>query len=278
MSTLTRTARIAGLYCYPVKSLRGFALEATTIWHHGLAGDRRFMLIDARRRFVSQRECPALASLVLEQGPNRLIFHAQSQASLTVATDNIPDCTLTVRVWDSQVTANDMGDAVANWLSDYFGRELRLVCFGETAKRLADAEYASDTPITFSDGFPVLVINQASLQALNTQTGFSLGEDRFRANLVLTGLDAFEEDAIERLEIDGLTLRLVKPCTRCAIPGIDQTTGQRSMDPLPWLKQHRYDNTLRGATFGWNAIITHGAGKQVHTAQAVVAHLRSSAA
>ena len=110
-------------------------------------------------------------------------------------------------------------------------------------------------PLGFADGFPVLVCNQASLEDLNRRLPERIPMERFRPNVVLEGLPAWAEDRIDALTLDGVTLRLVKPCTRCTIPAIDQQTGEPSTDPAPVLRQFRFDKTLRGFTFGENAVI-----------------------
>jgi uncharacterized protein YcbX len=115
----------------------------------------------------------------------------------------------------------------------------------------------------FADGFPVLVCNQASLADLNERLPESIPMERFRPNVVLEGLPAWAEDRIEALTIDGVTLRLVKPCARCTIPSVDQRTGLPSTDPAPVLRQFRFDKTLLGITFGENAVIFTGKDREI---------------
>jgi uncharacterized protein len=268
---------LAALTVYPVKSLRGFALKTSEVGSEGLAEDRRWMLVDANDRFVSQRELPELATLPLRFAPGQLDFDHPTQGPLSVRLPMRDAPVRRVRVWGDTLAAQDAGDAIAAWLEGVYERPLRLVAFTEHSARLADSTYAAATPIRFSDGFPLLLINQASLNAVNAATGFSLGAERFRANLVLTGLSAFAEDQLERVVLGDIELRLVKPCTRCAIVGIDPQTGQRSMDPLPWLKQQRFDTSLRGATFGWNAIVTRGIGSVLSLQQTGLAYPRVGA-
>jgi hypothetical protein len=124
-------------------------------------------------------------------------------------------------------------------------------------ERFANPAFAGSVPapMGFADGFPVLVCNQASLDALNTHLPERIPMERFRPNLVLEGLPAWAEDRIDALTVDGVTLRLVKPCTRCTIPAIDQQTGEPSTDPSPVLRRLRFDKVLHGLTFGENAVI-----------------------
>jgi uncharacterized protein YcbX len=118
-------------------------------------------------------------------------------------------------------------------------------------------------PVAFSDGFPILVCNGASLDYLNTRMPQSIPMERFRPNIVLDGLPPFAEDRIATLQIGPVTLSLVKPCTRCVITSTDQRTGERSTNPLPFLREFRFDRALLGVTFGENAILTAGVGNTI---------------
>jgi uncharacterized protein YcbX len=129
-------------------------------------------------------------------------------------------------------------------------------------ERVANPKFAGSTyaPVAFPDGFPVLVCNEASLAELNQRLPEAIPMDRFRPNLVVSGLPAFAEDHIDSLRIGDLTLRLVKPCTRCTIPSVDHRSGEPSTNPFPVLRRFRFDRELRGVTFGENAVIATGAG------------------
>jgi uncharacterized protein len=137
-------------------------------------------------------------------------------------------------------------------------------------ERTANPAFAGSTPapMGFADGFPVLVCNEASLRDLNNRLRERIPMERFRPNVVLEGLPAWAEDHIDSLTVGEVTLRLVKPCTRCTIPSIDQRTGQPSTDPVPVLRQFRFDKALRGVTFGENAVILTGTDAQIERASA----------
>jgi uncharacterized protein YcbX len=130
---------------------------------------------------------------------------------------------------------------------------------------MANPEFAGPIamPVAFSDGFPILVCNRASLEDLNTRMPEPVPMERFRPNVVLDGLPAFAEDRIASLQIGLITLNLVKPCTRCVITSTDQRTGERTTNPLPVLRKFRFDRALLGVTFGENAVITAGVGSNV---------------
>jgi hypothetical protein len=142
---------------------------------------------------------------------------------------------------------------------------VRLVRVAPDMERLANPEFAgaSPAPLGFPDGYPVLVCNESSLEDLNTRLPQRIPMERFRPNIVLRGLPAWAEDHIDTLCFGAVTLRLVKPCTRCVIPSIDQASGVRSTDPLPALREFRFSRQLRGVMFGENAVIVTGAGGHI---------------
>jgi uncharacterized protein YcbX len=170
---------------------------------------------------------------------------------------------LPARVWKDSITALDLGDAAATWLTEAVGHPARLLRISPVLDRRANATFAGPVPapLSFADGFPVLVCNAASLAYLNARMPSPIGMERFRPNIVLEGLEPFEEDRISELRFEKVTLRLVKPSTRCVITSTDQRTGEASTNPLPILHAFRFDKALMGVTFGENAVIAHGVGE-----------------
>ena len=192
-----------------------------------------------------------------------------------------------VRVWDDEVRAWDMGALAAQWISDWLNpalprpRRLRIVRFDPDQKRLSDARWTGSLAAenAFSDGFPLLVVGSASLTELNRRLAergvASVDLRRFRPNLVLDGLQPFDEDHLDELRIatdEGeVVLKLVKPCSRCSMPSVDPDTGTAGTEPGDTLATFRADARLQGAiTFGMNAVIVRGidcvlrAGQTVH--------------
>jgi uncharacterized protein YcbX len=167
------------------------------------------------------------------------------------------------RVWKDSITSLDLGDGPAKWLTEAIGVSARLLRISPALDRHANVQFAGPTPapVSFADGFPILVCNAASLAHLNTRMPSPIGMERFRPNIVLEGLEPFEEDRISELRFETVTLRLVKPCTRCVITSTDQLTGEPSTNPLPVLRAFRFDKALMGVTFGENAVIAHGVGQ-----------------
>ena len=164
-----------------------------------------------------------------------------------------------------RASASTRGRAASAWVSAALGQAVRLVRVraDSAAPREPEVRGRAAAPMGLPDGFPMLVCNQASLDDLNAALPAPIPMERFRPNIVLEGLPPWAEDHIDTVTVGALTLRLVKPCTRCAIPSIDQRTGERSTDPLPVLRPFRFDRELLGITFGENAVIVAGAGCEI---------------
>jgi MOSC domain-containing protein len=270
-------ASIAGLNVYPVKSCGGIPLSRARVGVRGLemdtaqqpVGDREWMIVDSAGRFVTQREIPGLAlvRVAVDDGVLRLSLRGTPPLDVPLARSEGP--TREVVVWSSTVRAHDTGDAAAAWLAAALGHDLRLVRFDPAQERRCNPEYAGDSGAhtQFADGYPLLVIGQASLDDLNARLAGrgenALPMNRFRPNLVLSGLDAYEEDHLDTIAMDGVVLRLVKPCTRCVTTTTDQATAARGVEPLQTLGAYRYHESLAGVAFGMNAIVVAGAGRKV---------------
>jgi len=257
---------IAGLSIYPVKSCRGVDTAQLHVLPTGLAHDgirdREWMVIDPRGRFVTQREVPELALVRAVVRDARLELLVPGHAPVAPGT-GLP---CNVQVWGAHVRGIDAGDDCASALSAHVGRDVRMVRFDDRQPRPCNPDYVGATGATtlFSDGYPLLVIGRASLDDLNARlaaNGFpSVPMNRFRPNLVLDGLDPYDEDHADTITTGPVTLKLVKPCTRCEITTTDQDTARRNLEPLRTLATYRRDDRLAGVTFGMNAIVVAGAG------------------
>jgi uncharacterized protein YcbX len=283
---------ISQLNVYPIKSCAGIALESARVLPHGLEYDRHWMLVDDDGCFVTQRQLPRLALIAPELAHGELIVRAPGRAPLRTPLDESELAgaqRIEATVWGDTVTALETGAESARWFSEFLGASLRLVRFDPAAERIASRKWTGETiaPVRFADGYPVLVIGEASLEDLNVrlagQGGDAIPMNRFRPNIVLAGLDPYEEDYIETLRIDAdggeVALRLVKPCSRCPIPTIDQTQGAPDPrwpnQPTDTLGAYRADRRLDGAaTFGQNAVVLAGEGNIVALGRAVEVELR----
>ena len=267
--SLPDTARIAALYSYPVKSARGTEHAQALITDAGLDGDRMWMLVTPEGRFLTQRELPRLALLAPELSADTLVLRSAGTPELALARDRVGSA-CRVRVWKDDCAAFDEGEEAAAWLQRLLGRPCRLVRFDPAEPRLSDRAWtgALAAPNRFTDGFPLLVLSAASLRDLNARLPAPLPLNRFRPNLLLEGLAAYDEDRIDELQAGRVRLKVVKPCTRCSITSTDQELGTVEGDePLRTLKAYRYDAALRGVCFGQNVIVERGVGEMLRLGQ-----------
>jgi uncharacterized protein len=249
------------LNIYPVKSCRGIARQSVKVRPTGFEWDRQWMVVDSTDTFITQRTHPRLATIEPALSPDALMLNAEGLGALGVPLGH-EGPPVTVRVWNDVCVAADQGDEASAWLSEALGDAVRLVRVGVQMDRMANARYAGPdpAPVTFVDGYPILVCNRASLDDLNARMPAPIPMARFRPNLVLEGLAPFAEDRIAALRIGDVTLRLVKPSVRCIITSTDQRSGERSTNPLPVLRKFRFSRELMGVTFGENAVIAAGVG------------------
>jgi uncharacterized protein YcbX len=255
-------ARISALYRYPLKSARGQALQEARLGSTGFEHDRQWMLVTPQGRFISQREQPRLALLQAEATAARLRLYAADLPPLSIAPRDAQRH-MRVSIWRDECLALDAGDEIAARLSDWLHSPCRLVRFDLQQQRLSNRQYTGDIAAenAFSDGYPLLLTGAASLAELNQRIGRELPINRFRPNIVLAGLDPYDEDHLQELHCGGLVLRAVKPCTRCSITATEQASGTLDGDePLRTLRTYRYDAGLGGVTFGQNLIIVKGRG------------------
>ena len=275
------TARIEQLLIYPVKSCAGMALPEALLTDTGLDLDRAWMVVDAAGEFVSQREAPRLALVQPQLKADELVLRAPGMLALHIGIDRV-ESPLSVRIWDDQVPAWDLGAVAAQWISDYLAQPqsgearpsvgpCRLVRFDPAHRRLSSLKWTGglEAPNQFGDGFPLLVLSQASLDGLNQRLQAAgqapVTMARFRPNIVLSGLQAHDEDRLAWLQLDAeggpVRLKLVKPCPRCPIPNIDPTTALSHPAVGDALQGYRQDARVGGAvTFGMNAIVCEGDG------------------
>ncbi|MDB5848047.1 MAG: hypothetical protein JWP29_1799 [Rhodoferax sp.] len=283
------SARVARLFVYPIKSCAGVEVNEVLLTETGLEFDRAWMVADADGRFVSQRELPRMALIKPQLRQNDLVLRAPGMLALHLALDAV-EGPVEVTVWDDRVKAYDMGDVAAQWFSDFLNtdadgarvaapQKLRLVRFDPKHQRLSSLKWTDgiEAPNQFSDGFPILVTSEASLDGLNQRLVAAghgaVGMERFRPNIVLSGIEAHDEDRVDELLIatnEGQArLKMVKPCPRCPIPNIDPATAISSPEVGDALQAYRQVAAVGGAVaFGMNAIVIDGVDFALRTGQA----------
>ena len=254
---------ISEINIYPIKGCRGVGLQSVEIDRLGLVNDRRLMLVDRTNRFISQRECPSLATITASRELDALRAHAEGSGSFA-CTVTPTGTSIEVSVWgDNLITAVDQGDDAARWFSEAAGVECRLVSFGPDAHNPVDRRYSSrpDAETAFTDGYPVMITSESSLASLNEQLAQKVGMDRFRPSVVVRGGIAWGEDDWKGVRLGTLELDVVKPCARCTVTTTDQATGavDAMQEPLRTLARFRTMPGL-GAIFGQN-LIPRGTGE-----------------
>ena len=258
---------VAGLFSYPVKGCRVIAHTDVDVLATGIRHDREWMVVDTRHspaKFLSQRECPLMATLtVAVTADERLLISGGDD--VLEAPPTARNALLKVKVWSHETVALDAGDGASDWLNAKLSmarRQLRLVRFHPAMRRHCNRLHAgdSDAHTFFSDGYPLLVTNAESLADLNMRmrrdVSNAMPMNRFRPNVVMAGLPAWDEDHVDTLSMGEVVLKLVKPCVRCQVTTTDQISGARlSEEPLITLARFRNNPDFGGVTFGWNAIV-----------------------
>jgi uncharacterized protein len=236
---------LASLHIYPVKGCRAVDLAEAAVEPWGLAGDRRWLIVDADCQFMTQRKHPALARIVITPGPGADITAATGgYPSLRVQAPDESAELLKVTVWRSTVLAAAAGPEADAWFSAYLGEPVRLVYLDDPTRRAVDPDYGADgDTVSFADGYPLLLTSAASLDQLGqwlTDNGDQpVPMNRFRPNVVVSGCRPWDEDRWRRIRIGDVPFRVVKPCGRCVVTTTDQTTGERGSQPLTMLAARR---------------------------------------
>ena len=249
---------LSELHIYPVKSLGGIALEKAAVTERGLEHDRRWMVVDPSGQLLTQREHPKMATVWVDVGAGSLSLAAPDRDTIDVAFDSALAPELRVQVWSSEVDARAISGGADQWLSGHLGTPCRLVHMPDTTRRACNPEFAgADHVVSFADGYPFLVTNEASLADLNKRAGTNLPMKRFRSNLVVRGAQAWAEDNWKEFTIGEVRFKAAKPCGRCQVTTTDQATGEvRGPEPLATLSTFR--DSQFGVLFGVNLIALTG--------------------
>ena len=248
---------------YPLKGGRGIALSSALLDKKGIVKDRHWMLVDKGNQFVSQRTHPRLALVeprLIDDGS--IALHAPGKSPLLLR-EPLPNAERqSVRIWSDTCSAIRVGSEADQWCASFLEDDVQMVFMDFHCSRPVDPNFGQPEDfVSFADGYPILVLNEASLQDLNARLEVPVPLDRFRPNLVVSGAEAFEEDDWQYLRIGEVLLECVKPCARCQVITIDQETGMPSKEPLRTLATYR---KKKGKVyFGQNAIPRQGATVQV---------------
>jgi uncharacterized protein YcbX len=281
-------AVISQLFIYPVKSCAPVMVDRALLTDQGLEFDRSWMVVDERGEFLSQRELPQLALVQPHLRPTDLVLRAPGMLALHLALQGV-ESQMRVCLWDEEIDAWDMGPLAAQWFSDFLGRPARLVRFDPEVERPSSRRWTAGQTVLnqFSDGFPLLLISQPSLDELNRRLQAqglpAVSMERLRPNIVLApaqggNWQAHDEDRVKWVHVkaaDGdIQLRPVKPCSRCQMVDIDPQTALPATGVLQTLQGYRRDARLEGAvSFGMNLMTVSGFEKTLAVGQSVEASL-----
>ncbi len=259
---------LSELYIYPIKSAAGIALSEAQMTSRGLQYDRRWMVVDAQDKFISQRRFPRMALIGVSIADQHLQITAPGMSDLFVrledglgadsAVQKEPADCLTVEVWGDRTQAISLGAEYQQWFTEFIGIDCQLVYMPDSANRpTAHGKLGSDKPVSFADAYPYLLVSEASLAGLNekltAQGTPAVTMQRFRPNLVVKGCDQpHAEDDWQQIRVGEAVLDLPKLCDRCSIPNVDPMTGDRGKEPTKTLSTYRYWD--KGIWFGQNCV------------------------
>ena len=246
---------VSELYIYPIKSLGGIALNSASLLERGFEHDRRWMLVNANNEFLTQREITAMAFLKVQLTEQGLLITNISKPGEELLVPFEPTVAETemVTVWSSRCRGQRVSDAADAWFSKQLGFTAKLFYMPDTTRRYVDGRYAHNKEITsFTDGYPLLLIGQASLDDLNSRLEQPVPMNRFRPNIVFTGGTPFQEDYMKHFDINGIPIFGVKPCARCVMTTINQQTAEKAKEPLKTLSTYRLKN--KKILFGQNLL------------------------
>jgi len=252
---MSKTLVLQEIYLYPIKSLGGISVRQALVEERGFRYDRRWMLVDKKGDFVTQRQYPQLALLQVALSEMQLEVFSKGDPSQRIAFDLelASNQELKVSIWGDQVLARVVSAEVSRWLSDFLQMELDLVVMPESSHRIMDPRYAvQGESVSFADGMPYVMIGQSSLDDLNQRLNEPVRMDRFRPNMVFSGGEAYAEDQFKQLQIGEVGFQVVKPCGRCVLITVNQQTAEQGKEPLATLAKYRTVNNK--VYFGQNAV------------------------
>lgn len=233
MATLSR------LFVHPVKSMRGLQLSHAQVTASGLAFDRLFMLTDPKGMFITARQYPQLVQFTPALLPDGLLITSPDGEVASVRFRDFSGQAEPTEVWGNQFTSLIAPDAVNQWLSRYLNRDVQLRWVGEELTRRVKKH--AEVPLSFADGFPYLLMNEASMRDLQNRCPSSVKLEQFRPNLVVTGAEAYAEDSWQTIRVGEVIFDLVKPCSRCVLTTVSTERGRKHPrgEPLKTLQGYR---------------------------------------
>jgi uncharacterized protein YcbX len=224
--------RIKYLYQFPVKSLGGQIKESIELLSTGFDGDRKYMLINETNKFISLRKYPELALIDSDISDEDLILSYKGQHKTAQHSRNIKNPLIKTSIWKSDVNVCEVFPTLGKWLSGIIGERIRIVELANTGRSKFLADTGQKIDLLFTDGYPVHIINEASVEHLSQLGEKDISPLRFRANIILSGLPAFEELKIDVIEGNDFKLKVVKPTKRCVVTNVNPYSGLNDINLL----------------------------------------------
>ncbi|MEO6685614.1 MAG: MOSC N-terminal beta barrel domain-containing protein [Dyadobacter sp.] len=246
---------LSEIWIYPVKSLGGIRQKQALVEEKGLQYDRRWMIVDEKGKFLTQRVNVnmALLDVAIHAGGLVISHRNQSDNQILVPFKTISNQTIQVKVWDDILLARTVCDQADNWLSSQLGKKVRIVEMSEQTQRNMDPTYSGkESLVSFADDFPYLLISEGSLKDLNSRLDQPVTMKRFRPNFVISDTEPFAEDSWKKVKIGQVEFIVAKPCERCVLVSIDPITGQKGPEPLKTLSNYR--KVDKNIFFGQNLV------------------------
>ena len=231
---------VSEINIYPIKSCRGTSLMSAVVEPLGFEMDRRWLLVDKNGTFLTQRELPKMATIKVSLRGDAVEVHADGAQPMTVEPLRDGERKF-VRVWKSESEALPCDFETNKWFSDVLGEEVKLLYMPDDAGRPVNPLFDRDGDlVSFADGYPFMLLSEASLGDLNARLETPLPMNRFRPNLVVAGANAFAEDNWKRIKIGDAVFRSTKPCERCVITTVEPSRGEfDGKEPLKTLATYR---------------------------------------
>lgn len=248
---------LSKLYVHPIKSMRGLQLSQAQVLPSGLAFDRALMVTETDGTFITARQNPQMVTFTPALLPNGIALTGPDGESILVLWQDFLHLQQPTEVWGNHFSALVAPPQINDWLSRYFKRAVQLRWLGNELSRRV--KHHPDIPLTFADGYPFLLINEASFQNLQRRTPNSIRIEQFRPNIVVSGAKAFDEDSWLVIRIGEVIFDLVKPCSRCILTTVSTDRGRKhpAGEPLKTLQSFRTaDNG--DVDFGMNMIARGG--------------------
>lgn len=258
---------VTGLFIYPIKSLGAISLDTAIATVKGFRLDRRWMILDDKGKFLTQRTLPQMTQIIPEIVEDEIVLRSKingKSASFPIK-DKYGD-SYTSKVWSDAIEVQNVPGAVNDFLSEQLGKTCQLVFFPEKNPRLRTKSGVTEVRISnLSDKSPILLANEASLTDLNEKLESPVEMERFRANIIYRGKEAWEEDNFSTVKVGSLQLEKVEVCGRCPLINVQQDSGATSKEPLQTLRTYRTDANDKQVKFGvrYNVLLSKEAQGEV---------------